>query len=127
MNHCIFGGNFVRDPEFKKIGDNNTSLAKFSLALNRVFKKDGEKKREVDFLEFEAWDKHADNISAYCHKGDYILVYASARQQSWEDNEQKKRSKIVFRVEGFEFVGGKARREETEVQPQEQQSEEIPF
>ena len=43
MNKVILMGRLVRDPEVRySQGDNATAVARYTLAVNRKFKKDGE-------------------------------------------------------------------------------------
>ena len=139
MNLSIFGGNFVRKPELKQVGDANTSVVNFTIAVNRVFNsRDGEKKKEVTYLDCEAWDSGAETIARNCNKGDYIIIYASVKNENWTDaTTGNKRSRVKFRVDRFEFVPGVRRRSnEDEELPQsapdtagddEPGSEDIPF
>jgi single-strand DNA-binding protein len=115
MNLCLFGGNFVRKPELKKVGEDKVSVVNFTLAVNRKYSsRTGEQQKEVSFLDCEIWDSGAEAIANNCDKGDYILIYASAKNESWTDNDTgKKRSRVKFRVDRFEFVPGTKRHKET--------------
>lgn len=107
MNISFFVGNLVRDPELRKVGGNQVSLVSFTLAVDREFvKKNSEGKKEVDYLDFEVWDKSADNFASRFKKGNRIFVKAEARKDVWEDAEQKKRSRVVFRVQTFHGIAG---------------------
>jgi len=100
MNSCSFVGRLVRDPEL--FAANGTDVVKFTLAINEYRRsKTGQKTKQVDYLDFEAWDSGATTISKYCSKGDELAVSASARQDRWNDPEGNKRSKIKFRVNSF--------------------------
>jgi single-strand DNA-binding protein len=113
MNLCVFSGNFVRKPELKKVGAEQVSVINFTVAVNRKFNsKNGEQKKETTFIDCEAWDTGAETIAQFCNKGDYIIVYTTAKNESWQDNDGKKRSRVKFRVDRFEFVPGLRRREE---------------
>lgn len=104
MNICHFLGRLTRDPELEDA--NGTSLLRFTIAVSRKYKtQGGEKKEDTSFLDFVAWDKGAEAISKFFKKGDNIIVHASAKQEVWEKDGQK-RSKIVFRCENFEFPPG---------------------
>lgn len=105
MNKCHFTGRFTADPVVKKVGDNQTSVLNFTLAITRKFKKSGtgELGKQVNFLNFEAWDSGAETIARDFQKGDPITVHASARSYTWE-KDGVKHDKTVFRVEEFEYV-----------------------
>jgi single-strand DNA-binding protein len=124
MNICIFGGNFVRDPELKNVGAENVSVVNFTIAVNRKFDgKDGEQKNQPTYLDCEAWDSGAETISRNCKKGDYIIIYTSAKNESWKDKDTgNARSRVKFRVDRFEFVPGTRRKSVEEVsEPQTEQ------
>lgn len=108
LNTCHFIGTLTRDPELR-VTPKGTAVCSFSLAINRKWKDEGGGEREeVSFLEFEAWAKAGETISKYCEKGKQLYVQARAKQETWEDKDtQKKRSKIKFIVDGFQFIGGK--------------------
>ena len=100
MNSCSFVGRLVQDPELSLV--NNTHVVKFTLAINEYRRaKNGNKKKQVDYLDFEAWDSGATTISKYCLKGDELAVSASARQDKWTDENGNKYSRIKFRVNSF--------------------------
>lgn len=112
----VFGnGRFVSDPVLRQVGE--TSVCEFSLAINEYRKIAGEKKKIVSFLEFQLWDKGAEVVAKYCKKGDLINVSATPRQDRWEDRTTgQKRSKVIFRIDEFELMGGNKREDEA---PQE--------
>jgi single-strand DNA-binding protein len=117
MNLCIFGGSFVRKPELKHVGPDNTPVTNFSIAVNRKFKKrnSDEMQKEVTYINCEAWDSGAETIVRNCNKGDYIVIYASAKSDTWKDKETgQNRSGVKFRVDRFEFVPGVKRHTEDE-------------
>lgn len=69
MNKQIIYGRITRDPEISIVGANKTTLAKFSVAVQR--KRD---RNEADFFNVIAWGKLAELVDKYWHKGDPILV-----------------------------------------------------
>ena len=108
MNECHFIGRFTADPELKKVStDSNkdTSVVNFTLAINRKFRKNsGESGKHVVFLPFEAWDTGAEVICNNFCKGDPIIIErSSARNNNFQNSDGIKVSKIVFRVEKFQF------------------------
>ena len=102
MKSCNYIGRCGADPELNDVND--TSVVRFTLAINEYRKsRDGEKNKNVNYLDFEAWDTGATTIGKYCRKGDEIAVLASARQDKWTDKEGNRRSKIKFRVNKFKL------------------------
>ncbi len=107
MNQCHFLGNLVRDPELTTL-NGGKRVVNFSIAVSRTYKKgNGEREKEVSFLDCEAWDSGADAIAAHFKKGQPIIVHASIRQEQWKDKETgNNRSRLRFRVNQFNFVPG---------------------
>lgn len=112
LNVCHFIGTLTRDVELR-VTPKGTAVGQFSLAINRRWKDDqGGEKEEVSFLEFEAWGKTAEIIAKYTEKGRQLYVEARAKQDTWDDKEtQKKRSKIKFVVDGFQFLSDGRKRD----------------
>lgn len=106
MNLCILGGNLTRDPELRYT-PNGKGVAEFGIAVNRVWTSEaGEKKEDVSFFDIQAWGRTAEVISQYFKKGNPILVTCRAKLEQWDDkNDGRKRSKIKFIVDSFQFCG----------------------
>ena len=99
MNVCSFIGRRGKDPEMRYT-TNGKAVVSFSLGVNRDGKKD-----ETDWINFVAWEKTAEVIAQYCHKGDLIGVTGSLQQRSWEKDGQKHTVHEV-RVNRIDFCGG---------------------
>lgn len=67
MNKVILTGRFTRDPEVRYTND-GTSIARFSVAVNRKFAKEGSDQK-ADFLNCVAFGKSAEFIEKYFRKG----------------------------------------------------------
>lgn len=98
-------GRFVADPVIMTVGEKQATVCKFSLAVNEYRKVNGERKKFPHFFDFEVWDKAAELIHKWRKQGDLLEFYATARQQKWNDKETgEPRSKVVFRVDDFNFL-----------------------
>jgi len=105
MNQCTFIGRLTHDPVTREF--ESAKVCNFSLAITRKFKKrDGTPSSHTEYLPFEAWDTGGETIQKFFHKGDWIIVYASAKSRT--DKEGVKR--ISFRVNQFEFPQWPSRR-----------------
>lgn len=99
-------GRFVKNPELKTTPQ-GAKVVNFSLAVTRQYRKnDGTTAKEVNYLDFEAWDSGAETITRHFTKGKPIIVHCSVKTESWTDTDGNKRSKLRFRVNSFEFVLG---------------------
>ena len=100
MNNCSFIGRFGNDPDLRYT-TNGKAVVSFSLAVNRDGKKD-----ESDWINFVAWEKTAEVVAKYCHKGDMIGVSGNLYQRTWEKDGQKRTSHEV-KVNRIDFLGNK--------------------
>lgn len=103
MNLCIFSGKLVADPELKYV-PSGTAVVNFCIAVNRRFKDNaGNWQDEAAFLEMEAWDSAAENISRNWRKADGIIVECSVKQRTYTDKETNKNRRVTYyRVNRFE-------------------------
>lgn len=93
MNKVILMGRLTRDPEVRySQGATQTAVARFSIAVDRRFKREGEP--EADFFNCTAFGKQAEFIERYLHKG--IKIVLSGRVQN--DNYTNKDGQMVYSV-----------------------------
>lgn len=132
MNVVVLKGNLTRDPEIREVGQKGSKVVNFSIAINRYFKKsNGDKGNETTYLDCEAWDSGAETIERLFSKGDPILINGSLKQDTWEQDGQK-RSKLKVRVSGFEklnkYQGDDSRSNESDDQaPAPPAGDDVPF
>ena len=113
-NDCSFFGRLVANTQLIKTR-NDVDLVTFTLAVPEFRKeKDGVKKRNVSYFDFEAWDTGAITLAKYSEKGDEIFVHASARPNNWTDREGVKRYQIKFRVKEFKILSYNKKQNETD-------------
>lgn len=90
-------GNLTRDPEMRYT-PSGTAVATFSIATNRSFVTDGERKEEVDFHRIVAWGKLAELCSQLIKKGNRVFVSGRLQNRTWEgqDGQQRNTTEIVI-------------------------------
>ena len=103
LNKVILIGNLTKDPvlEYTPAGD---AVVNFVIATNRRYVSNGQKKEEASFIGCVAWVKLAEFISAYFKKGDPIFIEGRLHQDTWEDKEGRKQTKMIVSVENAQFV-----------------------
>ncbi len=107
MNKVIISGRLTRDPEMRySQSAEPLAVTRFSIAVNRRFKKDGEP--DADFINCVSFGKTAEFISKYFTKGKMIGVVGSIRTNSWTDNNGQKRVSTDVQVEEVEFLESKS-------------------
>ena len=73
MNKVILMGRLTRDPEVRySQGASQTTVARYSIAVDRRFKREGEP--DADFFNCTAFGKQAEFVERYLHKGIKILL-----------------------------------------------------
>lgn len=88
LNRIVLMGRLTRDPELRKT-QSDTPVCSFSLAVDRDYKRDGEK--ETDFIDVVAWRSTAEFVSKYFTKGRMAAVEGRLQIRDWMDKEGGKR------------------------------------
>lgn len=112
-------GRIVRNAELKVIGQNQTPLATFSIAVNRWNK--STQQEDVSFFEMSFFGKSASSMLQYLQKGKQVSVKGFLKQDRWE-NEGQKFSKVGFIVTELQLLGGAKQEPQSHQQQQPQQS-----
>ena len=86
MNKVILMGRLTRDPEVRYTQTNNTLIASFSLAVNRIFVRQGEE-RQADFINIVAWSKLGEFCSKYFKKGQQVGIIGRIQTRTWDDDQ----------------------------------------
>lgn len=118
MNKIVLLGRLTRDIELRQAGE--TSVARFSLAVNRTFKRDGEP--DADFFNCVAFGKRAETLAQYVHKGNQLAVEGHVQIGQYTNKDGANVKTFDVMVDGFDFIGGKSERE-TETQNSEPKTE----
>ncbi len=104
-NRIVLVGNLTREPELKYIASGK-ALCKVGLAVNKKFKRqDGSYSDEVLYVDCVCWEKTAENVAQYLHKGSQVLVEGRLTFSTWEAKEGGgKRSKHEVNVDQVQFL-----------------------
>lgn len=107
MNKVILMGRLTRDPEVRySQGNEPLAVARYSLAINRRFKRQGEP--EADFINCVAFGKAGEFAERYFRKGQMISIVGRLQVRSWDDQEGKKRWSTDVVVEEQYFAESKS-------------------
>ncbi len=102
LNSVLIEGNLVHDPE-KQEFDSGSKLCRFTMASNRWFSQDNEKKTEVSYFDIEVWNKVAESCLKTLAKGRGVRVVGRLKQDRWADKDGKNHSKVKVVGETVEF------------------------
>ena len=106
MNSFCGVGRLTRDPEVRySQGDKPMAVARFTIAINRRFKREGEP--EADFLNCVAFGKTGEMIEKYFHKGMAIGVTGRIQTGSYVNKDGVKVYTTDIYCENVEFVESK--------------------
>lgn len=103
MNKVVLLGRLTKDVEIRQAG--TTEVARFTLAVNRPFKKD-----ETDFLNCVAFGKTAETLEKYVKKGQQLAINGRIQVSNYEKDGEKRYSTDII-VEGFDFISAGQREE----------------
>lgn len=100
MNKVVLIGRTTKSPELRYAPGTGTAVCRFTLAVNRPYKKD-----ETDFINCVAFGKIAETIAQYVLKGRQVAITGSIRTGSYENNAGNKIYTTDVVLDGFEFIG----------------------
>lgn len=106
MNKVILIGRLTRDPEVRySAGDNSMAVARFTLAVDRRYKKDGE--QSADFITCVAFGKNGEFVEKYLKKGTKIALDGHWQTGSFTNKDGQKVYTNDCVVDSMEFAESK--------------------
>ena len=107
MNKVILMGRLTRDPEVRySQGENQTAIARFSLAVDRRFHKDGE--ATADFISCVVFGRAAEFAEKYLRQGTKIAASGRIQTGSYTNRDGHKVYTTEIVVEEQEFAESRA-------------------
>lgn len=96
-------GRLTRDPEF--VNSANTRIAKFSLACDRKFKREGQP--SADFFNCVVFGRQADFVEKYLKKGTKIEISGRLEMNTYTNKDGNRVSTPQITCEDIEFAESK--------------------
>lgn len=110
MNKVILVGRLTRDPEVRYTqGENQTVIARYTLAVDRRFKRDGEP--TADFINCVVFGKSAEFAEKYFRQGLRVAISGRITTGSYTNKDGIKVYTTEVTVEDQEFAESKAESE----------------
>lgn len=107
MNKVILMGRLTRDPEVRySQGENGSAVARFSLAVDRRFKRAGD--AEADFFNCTAFGRQAEFVERYLKRGTKMVVTGRIQNNNYTNRDGQKVYSVQIIVEELEFAESKA-------------------
>lgn len=106
INKVILVGRVGKDPEVRHL-DNNMVVARFTLATNETFKKNGEKVTNTEWHNIVVWRTLAEIAGKYVKKGTMLYVEGKIRNRSWDDKDGNKRYTTEIDADNFQMLSSR--------------------
>ena len=110
MNRVIMMGRLTKEVEIKYAATSNMPICKFTLAVNKKFKKDGEP--DADFINCVAYQKQAEFMQKFLSKGRQIAVEGRIQTRNYDKDGTKVYVTEVI-VDSIYFADSKPNNAET--------------
>lgn len=87
INRVVLVGRMTKDPVLRKTAS-GTSVVSFTVACDRRVKSEGQP--TADFINTVAWNKTAEIVAQYTHKGSLVGVEGRIQTRSYDDQSGKR-------------------------------------
>ena len=102
MNRIIISGNLVRDPEIRvTAGDQQLTIARFTVAVRRKVKRGAEAK--TDFIDCVAFGYVATFMEKWFKKGQSIICSGALQRETYKDKDGNNRYSWNVVVDDVDF------------------------
>ena len=106
MNKVIMMGRLTRDPEVRYGGANNTAVARYSIAVDRRFKREGQP--TADFFNCTSFGKQGEFVEKYLKQGTKVVVVGRIENDNYTNKNGEKVYSVRIVVEEIEFAESKS-------------------
>lgn len=103
MNVVTLVGRLTRDSEIKYL-QSGTSVTRFSIAVNREKRSNGQREDEVSYFDIVLWGKFGEAIQKYLVRGTQVVVNGELRQNRYEVEGQA-RSRVEIVANNVQLLG----------------------
>lgn len=122
MNKIILMGRLTADPEIRfSSNENQTCVAKFNLAVDRRFKRDGEP--TADFFQIVAFGKLGEFAQTYLQKGTKVVLDGELRNNNYTNKDGQKVYGFQIVANSIEFAESKRAAQENQSRPAEPEAD----
>lgn len=102
MNIIVLIGRLCKEPELKST-NSGKSVVTADLAVNRPFSKD-----TTDFIPVVLWEKNAEFVGRYAHKGSRVAVSGKLTTRKYQDKDGNNRVAYEVVADSVELMDSKA-------------------
>lgn len=120
INRVVLVGRITRDIELRKT-PNGASVVSFTVACNRRSKQEGQP--DADFIGCVAWNRVAELMAQYLHKGALIGVEGRIQTRNYDDKDGKRVYVTEVLADSVQFLESKNASQQQSYQPQQSYSQ----
>lgn len=105
MNSVCLIGRITKDIELRYTESGLACVSMF-IAINNGKDKDGNEK-QADFPKIYVYDKQAENLEKYCHKGSQVAITGRLKTRSWEREDGSRAYETYVMANRVQFLDSK--------------------
>lgn len=105
MNKVILLGRLTQDPVISYGGENNTAAARYTIAVNRMYKRDGDP--DADFFNCVSFGKQGEFVEKYFRKGIKVLIEGEIRNNNYVNRSGERIYSVQIITSSVEFAESK--------------------
>lgn len=110
MNKILLIGRLCNNPELRYVGEKNSAVTEFGLAVTRDFK-NSEGTYDTDFIDCDLWGRRAEVFCKYMSKGELVGIDGKLRLNKYINKNGENRIKTKVFVNEFHFIPSSKRSE----------------
>lgn len=102
FNKAIIAGRLTNDPDRRSLPSGDPVVS-FSMATNRYYTTQGQKKEEVEFHNVVMFGKMAEIAHQYLKKGSMALIEGRIKTRNWQDQQGLKHTRTEIIAESLQL------------------------
>ena len=120
LNRVAIIGNVGTEPEMR-FAPSGKAVTSFSVATNKTYTVDDERKEETTWFKVVTWGKQAESCNMFLSKGSSVYVEGSIKLNRWEDKDGQPKSSLEINASQVVFLSRK------EGKVEDNNESEVPF
>ena len=111
INRVVLVGRLTKEPELRTT-QSGAKVCQYTLAVNRTRKAEGQP--DADFINCVTWNKQAENMAQYLHKGSLVGVEGRIQTRSYDDSNGRKVYVTEVITDSVQFIESKQKAQQNQ-------------